>query len=150
MKKPPAPRLSPQEKYNQASDELEGKGQPKGKAIDPAHAVKLLDEACAAKHGSSCTLLGFLYARGRNKLARDDARAMEFFVKGCSNDDLEGCINIGDLGVRTAEYAAARVAFERACELGSGLGCARAGDLLERGIGGAATRRRRRPCSRSR
>lgn len=139
VKKPPAPRLSPQEKYNQASDELEGKGQPKGKAIDPAHAVKLLDEACAAKHGSSCTLLGFLYARGRNKLARDDARAMTYFVKACAVDDLEGCINIGDLGVRTAEYAAARVAFERACELGSGLGCARAGDLLERGIGGAAS-----------
>ena len=139
VKKPPAPRLSPQEKYNQASDELEGKGLPKGKSIDPAHAVKLLDEACDARHGSSCTLLGFLSARGRSKLARDDARAMTYFVKACAVDDLEGCINIGDLGVRTAEFAAARVAFQRACELGSGIGCARAGDLIERGIGGAAS-----------
>lgn len=131
VKKKPAPRLSPQEKYNQASEELQGKG-------DPKHAVQLLEEACTAKHGSSCTLLGFLYARGRAKVVRDDVKAMEFFVKGCSNDDLEGCFNIGDLGVRTAEYPAARVAFSRACQLGSGVGCARGADLIERGIGGPA------------
>lgn len=138
VKKKPAPKLSPQEKYNQASDELEGKGLPKGKEVDPRRAVQLLDEACAANHGSSCTLLGFLYARGRSKLARDEAKAMTYFVRACQHDDLEGCINIGDLGVRTAEYSAARTAFQRACQLGSGVGCARGADLIERGIGGPA------------
>ena len=138
VKKKPAPKLSPQEKYNQASDELEGKGLAKGKSIDPAHAITLLDEACAASHGDSCTLLGFLYARGRSKVARDDPRAMTYFEKACQLDDLEGCFNIGDLGVRMGDYPAARVAFQRACELGSGTGCARGADLIERGIGGTA------------
>ncbi len=145
VKKKPAPKLSPQEKYNQASDELEGKGLGKGRELDPTHAVQLLDEACGAGHGSSCTLLGFLSARGRNKLPRDDTKAMTYFVKACQLDDLEGCFNIGDLGVRTADYTAARVAFQRACELGSGIGCARGADLLERGIGGAADPRGAQP-----
>ena len=136
VKKKPAPKLSPQEKYNQASDELEGKGLAKGQAVDPKHALQLLEEACVAAHGSSCTLLGFLHARGRHKLPRDEGRAMTYFVKACQLDDLEGCFNIGDLGVRMAEYSAARIAFQRACELGSGIGCARGADLIDRGIGG--------------
>lgn len=138
VKKKPAPRLSPQEKYNQASEQLERKG-------DPKRALQLLEEACTASHGSSCTLLGFLYARGRARLLRDDAKAMTYFVKACTHDDLEGCFNIGDLGVRTAEYAAARTAFSRACELGSGVGCARGADLIERGIGGPPDARAAQP-----
>ena len=46
-------------------------------------------------------------------------------VKACQLDDLEGCMNIGDVGMRTAEFVAARAAFARACQLGSGSGCVR-------------------------
>lgn len=134
VKKRPAPRLSPEEKYDRANDHLEGRG----KAPDPRRGVRLLEENCAADHGPSCNLLGFLHARGRSGVARDEARAMELFVRACKVDELEGCFNIGDLAYRTGKYADAQTAFKRACELGSGIGCARGADLIERGIGGKA------------
>ena len=134
VKKKPAPKLSAQEKYDRASDDLEGKG----KAPDPKRGLRLLEENCAADHGSSCTLLGFLYARGRSTVTRDDPKALQYFQQACKLDDLEGCFNIGDLAYRTGDNAGARSAFTRACELGSGMGCARGADLIERGIGGKA------------
>lgn len=132
VKKKPAPKLSAQETFDRANDDLEGKG----KGADPKRGVRLLEENCTARHGGSCTLLGFLYSRGRNGVARDDTKSMEYFVKACTLDDVEGCYHIGNVAYQIAEYPASRVAYQRACELGSGLACARGGELFERGVGG--------------
>ncbi|MBX3160750.1 MAG: sel1 repeat family protein [Deltaproteobacteria bacterium] len=133
VKRPPPPKpASPQEKHDQAVDHLEGRG----KAPDAKKGVALLEEACSAKHGESCTLLGFLYSRGRAPVARDEKKGMDYYVRACDLKDLEGCFNVGDLAYRTGDYARARSGFKFACELGSGVGCARGADLLESGVGG--------------
>lgn len=132
VKKKPAPKLSAQEKFDRANDDLEGKG----RGADAKRGVKLLEENCTAGHGPSCTLLGFLYSRGRSGVARDDTKSMEYLVRACTLDDVEGCYHIGSVASQSAQYSAARVAYQRACELGSGLACARGGDLFERGVGG--------------
>ena len=133
VKKKAAPKLSAQEKFDRANDDLEGKGH----GADPKRGVKLLEENCAGGHGASCTLLGFLYSRGRN-VARDDVKSMEYLVKACTLNDVEGCYHIGNVAYQIAEYSSSRIAYQRACELGSGLACARGGEMFERGVGGAA------------
>lgn len=132
VKKKPAPKLSAQEKFDRANEHLEGRG----RGANPARGVAMLEENCTGGHGPSCTLLGFLHARGRAGIAANATKSMEYFVKACSLDDIEGCYHIGNVANQLAEYPAARIAYQRACELGSGLACARGGDLFERGVGG--------------
>jgi TPR repeat protein len=134
VKRPPPPKpASPAEKHAQAVDHLEGRG----KTPDARKGLALLEEACTAKHGDSCTLLGFLYSRGRNPVTRDEKKAMEYYTRACELNDLDGCFDVGDLAYRTGKYVEARAGFKHACELGSGVGCARGADLIENGVGGA-------------
>ncbi len=131
IKKKPAPKLSPQEKFDRANDDIEGRG----KSPDPKRGVALLDEACSTGHTESCTLLGFLYTRGR-VVVKDDKKAMDHFVKSCNLKDLQGCFYIGDLAYRTGKHPAARAAFQKACDMGGGVACTRGAELLEDGTGG--------------
>lgn len=131
VKKKAAPKLSAQEKFDRANDDLEGKG----RGADPKRGIKMLEENCTAKHGPSCTLLGFLYSRGR-VVTRDDVKSMEYLVKACTLNDVEGCYHIGGVAYQIAEYSAARIAYQRACELGSGIACAYGGEMFDRGVGG--------------
>lgn len=134
VKKKAAPRMSPQEKFERASDDIEGRG----KTPDPKRGLTTLEQTCTGdKHGPSCRLLGFLYVRGRAPATKDDKKAADYFAKGCSGGDLEACTDVGDLAVRTGDYGKARMAFQHGCELGSGVACARDGDLLEGGLGGS-------------
>lgn len=134
VKKKAAPRMSPQEKFERASDDIEGRG----KTPDPKRGLTTLEQTCTGdKHGPSCRLLGFLYVRGRAPATKDDKKAADYFAKGCSFNDLEACTDVGDLAVRTGDYGKARMAFQHGCELGSGVACARDGDLLEGGLGGS-------------
>lgn len=133
VKKKAAPRMSPQEKFERASDDIEGRG----KTPDPKRGLATLEQTCTAdKHGASCRLLGFLYVRGRAPASKDDRKAADYFAKGCSYNDLEACTDVGDLAVRTGDYGKARMAFQHGCELGSGVACARDGELLDTGLGG--------------
>ncbi|MEJ7599559.1 MAG: tetratricopeptide repeat protein [Kofleriaceae bacterium] len=131
VKQKPARKQSPQDRYDRAVEDLDGRG----KAPDPRRGLALLETTCTAGHGASCTLLGFLSSRGRG-VSKDDKRAMTYFEQGCKLDDLEGCVYVGELASRTGEYPSSRIAYQRACELGSGVACARAGVQFENGIGG--------------
>ena len=134
VKKKAAPRMSPQEKFDRASDDIEGRG----KAPDPKRGLLTLEATCNSdRHGASCRLLGFLYVRGRAPAVKDDRKAADYFAKGCSYNDLEACTDVGDLAVRTGDYGKARMAFQHGCELGSGVACARDAELLDTGMGGA-------------
>jgi TPR repeat protein len=133
VKKKVAARASAQERFEKASDDIEGRG----KAPDPKRGLAALEQTCGEKHGASCRLLGFLYVRGRAPAIKDDRKAADYFAKGCSVNDLESCVDVGDLAVRTGDYPKARIAFQHGCELGSGVACARDADLLDRGLGGA-------------
>jgi len=133
VKKKVAPAMSSQQKFDLASDDIEGRG----KSPDPKRGLATLEQTCGAKHGASCRLLGFLYVRGRAPAAKDDRKAAQYFAKGCSYSDLEACVDVGDLAVRTGDYGKARMAFQHGCELGSGIACVRDADLLDTGLGGA-------------
>lgn len=53
VKKKAAPRMSPQEKFERASDDIEGRG----KAPDPKRGLTTLEQTCTGdKHGPSCRL----------------------------------------------------------------------------------------------
>ncbi len=133
VKKKAAPRMSPQEKFDRASDDIEGRG----KAPDPKRGLSSLEQTCNTdKHGPSCRLLGFLYVRGRAPATKDDRKAADYFAKGCSFNELEACTDVGDLAVRTGDYGKARMAFQHGCELGSGVACVRDAELLDTGLGG--------------
>ncbi|MBS1122260.1 MAG: Sel1 protein [Deltaproteobacteria bacterium] len=133
MKKKPAPKLSAQEKFVRANDDIEGRG----KSPDPRRGVALLEEACGRdSHPESCNLLGFLYTRGR-VVAKDDKKAMDYYVKSCKLKDVQGCFYIGDLAYRIGTYPAARDAFQKTCDMGGGVACTRGAELLEDGTGGA-------------
>ena len=111
VKRPPPPKpASPQEKHAQAVDHLEGRG----KTPDPKRGIALLEEACTAKNAESCTLLGFMYSRGRNPVARDEAKAMDYYVRACELNDLDGCFDVGDLAYRKGKYPESRAGFKHA------------------------------------
>ncbi len=119
-----APR-SPQKAYDDAVADLTGNAAHP----DPARGLATLTQNCErASHGPSCTLLGFLYSRGR-AVEADPVRAMQLFVKACGGGDVDGCFNVGDFAERVGLYAEARTAFAHACDIGSGLACSRGGDL---------------------
>src|SRR5258706_5447030 len=84
VKKKAAPRMSPQEKFDRASDDIEGRG----KAPDAKRGLGLLEQACSTdNHAASCRLLGFLYVRGRAPVAKDDNKAADYFAKACNLKD---------------------------------------------------------------
>ena len=133
MKKRAAPRQSAQDKFNQANDHLEGRG----KSPDPKKGIALLEEACTRNnHAQSCTLLGFLYARGRAPVAVDVDKASQYYTKSCGLKDMDGCVLEADFAFRIGRYEIARQSFEKACNAKSAYACARYADLLDRGVGG--------------
>ncbi|MBA2544148.1 MAG: sel1 repeat family protein, partial [Deltaproteobacteria bacterium] len=133
MKKRAAPRLSAQDKFNKANDHIDGRG----KDPDPKKGVALLEESCGKdNHAQSCTLLGFLYARGRAPVGVDAAKASQYYTKACTLKDIDGCILDADFAFRIGKYETARTSFDKACTAKSGFACARYADILDRGIGG--------------
>ena len=61
--------------------------------------------------------MGFRNGRGS---ARDDARALDYFERGCTGGDLVGCLNVGEfyangMGGVTRDYARAAALYQRAC-----------------------------------
>ena len=127
-----APPRSPQKKYDDASADISGNGAHP----DARRGVATLDDNCKHNHAPSCTLLGFLYSRGREPVKNDPVKAMELFVKACGMSDIDGCFQVADLAERVGLYAEARTAFVHACDIGSGLGCVRGGDLYRGEQGG--------------
>jgi len=132
-KKKAAPRQSAQDKFNKANDHLEGRGQ----GPSPAKGIALLEEACTKdNHAQSCTLLGFLYARGRAPVQVDGAKASQYYTKACGLKDNDGCVLDADFAFRIGRYENARTSFEKACAAKVGFACARFADMMDRGIGG--------------
>eukprot|EP00040_Diaphanoeca_grandis_P041312 m.262807 g.262807 ORF g.262807 m.262807 type:complete len:246 (+) comp47038_c0_seq1:130-867(+) len=94
-------------------------------------AVKLYARLCDTRnHGASCLSRGMLERNGRGLSApeKDQAAAMESFVKACKYDDAKGCQNagllskIGAVGV-PKDQGKALDFFGKACEGGEPNGC---------------------------
>jgi TPR repeat protein len=101
-------------------------------------AVQILADACDRQSGAACTHLAYLYAVGKI-VERDDLRSLEFYTRGCSSGDANGCYNQGlmrDQGRGFATSAAsAAPAYEQACNEGVSKACTNLGFLYENGKG---------------
>jgi len=121
-KKKTSHHSSPAKKYYQAIEHLEGTTRhPR-----PERGVRLLEEACKAKYGPACTLLGFLHLGGRN-VEVNVVQALADYDKGCNYRDPNGCLGAADIHSRgllgKVDHAAAIPFLEAACKLKSGKGC---------------------------
>ena len=105
---------------------------------DSPDAVKVLEDGCDRRSGAACTHLAYLYAVGKI-VERDDLRSLEFYTRGCSFGDANGCYNQGlmrDQGRGFAMSAAsAAPAYEQACNEGVSKACTNLGYLYENGKG---------------
>lgn len=105
---------------------------------DSPEAVKVLEDGCDRRSGAACTHLAYLYAVGKI-VERDDLRSLEFYTRGCSFGDANGCYNQGlmrDQGRGFAMSAAsAAPAYEQACNEGVSKACTNLGYLYEHGKG---------------
>jgi TPR repeat protein len=101
-------------------------------------AVQILEDACDLQSGAACTHLAYLYAVGKI-VEKDDLRSLEFYTRGCSAGDANGCYNQGlmrDQGRGFAKSAAsAAPAYEQACNEGVSKACTNLGYLYENGRG---------------
>jgi TPR repeat protein len=105
---------------------------------DSPEAVQVLEDGCDRRSGAACTHLAYLYAVGKI-VERDDLRSLEFYTRGCSFGDANGCYNQGlmrDQGRGFAISAAsAAPAYEQACNEGVSKACTNLGFLYENGKG---------------
>jgi hypothetical protein len=113
-----------------------------------------MHELCAGGHGRACSLLGRAYLEGGASyapVAKDHARALSYFTRGCEAGDLFGCYHRGrvyHLGLGVARHPARALAlFERVCAEQEGdmgpSACLEAGKLYAAGDDGVARDRRR-------
>jgi len=106
----------------------------------PRHGRAALEQSSRKRAAASCTSLGWLYDHPRGRIERDDARAAEFFRRGCDGNDVLGCANLGVMyeygrGVQKDEARAAML-YRRACDEGNAQGCTNLGVMYDRGSGG--------------
>jgi TPR repeat protein len=103
--------------------------------IDPDIITRLLERACAGGDGVSCGNLGAVYAVGKGGVAKDDAKALATWKKGCELRSGHACMSIGNRyregrGV-ARDLRVATGYLEKSCTLGSPDGCLYMGTLLE-------------------
>ncbi|MCA9675404.1 MAG: sel1 repeat family protein, partial [Myxococcales bacterium] len=127
-------RKSPEDKYYEALEHLEGRA----KNPSVAKAVALLEDACTRKLGEACTQLGFVYLRGRGVTA-DPAKAVEHYERACKLGDNDGCIGAADVyatGVLgKIDHGRAAKLLDGACKGGSGRACHELAGKYQRALG---------------
>ncbi|MFK7987435.1 MAG: hypothetical protein AB8I08_15545 [Sandaracinaceae bacterium] len=111
----------------------------RGTETDAAGAVALWQRACDMEDVEACERVGEAYRDG-DGVERDIARASTLFQSACDAENGIACTNIASLALRgedrpEADPAFAFMAYERACQFGSRVGCRMAGRLLRDGRG---------------
>ena len=84
--------------------------------------VQFAEHGCQGGDPGGCAMLGRLYERGYG-VAPDPARSAAYYEQACAGGHRQSCLFLAS----RAEGPAAVLAFERACNAGSGLGCVTAG-----------------------
>lgn len=79
------------------------------------------EDGCRGGDPSGCALLGVMYEEGL-AVSVDPARSTAYYDEACGKGHRRSCLTVAE----RAEGAAARRAYERACDAGSGFGCAAA------------------------
>jgi TPR repeat protein len=122
VKKRVARKSTPEETFDAAIDQLEGKV----KGASAAKGAALLEKACTEKLAPACTVLGYVYLNGRG-VAADAKRAEAAYAAGCELGDDDGCIGAADVHSRgllgEVDHASAIPLLAKACARGSGRAC---------------------------
>jgi TPR repeat protein len=58
------------------------------------HKSKLRATNAGLNSGSGCSILGYLYGRGKG-VKQDDFKALKFYQKACDLNNGTGCFNLG-------------------------------------------------------
>lgn len=93
---------------------------------------------CDLAGGSSCTTLGYLYAKGKGG-TQDHRAAAKLYAKACTLNSGQGCSNLGvnyrwGRGV-TKNRRTASFYYDKGCNLGNMLGCNNLGWDYQKGTG---------------
>jgi TPR repeat protein len=128
--------LSEQEKLGKLFEFINGNDQ--SKAVSAIQEVKAM---CTSGYGQACSEMGNLSRlHPGNDPVGANARALEYYDRGCSAGDGFGCAAAGDMQMGDKDPvdvpASALVYFEKACELDSAAGCSFAGIAQRKGAGG--------------
>ena len=102
-------------------------------------AAQFADRGCTLGAARACTVLGTLTIDGRGT-AKDEARALELYTRGCDGGDGHGCESLAFTLERAGNEAEAFARYERACELKSARGCRALGMKYADGVGRPADR----------
>ena len=140
-KKRKVTRLSPQQKYYEAVEHLEGTHRrPNAK-----RGVKLLSQACAKSHAESCNLLAFLHLNAR-EVSYDANKSLSLYRKSCGFKDPQGCLGAADIYSRgllgRADHVSARRFLETSCRLSNATACYRLAEHYEKALGGKQNKAR--------
>jgi TPR repeat protein len=88
-------------------------------------AAALFRDACAHGDAGGCSALGVIHEVGLTG-PKNAALAAAHYRRACELGNRQGCQNLETLAnsaYRSADYAAARVLFARACDAKKGVGC---------------------------
>lgn len=94
-------------------------------------------QGCNGGDAKGCALLGLIHEKGRG-VAVDFVRAARYYDEACGKGHLRSCLVIAQ---RAAAGRPAVLAYERACQAGSGFACAAAAQHHARGVGVAQSTR---------
>ncbi len=141
IKKRRAKKKSPEEKYYEAVEHLEGTA----KRPKPKRGISLLKQACKARHPQSCTLLGFLYLNARS-VEFNGKVSLDFYDKACRLADPNGCLGAAEVHSRGVlgkiDHGKSRGFLESACKLKNGKGCYNLAEKYANALGVAQDKRR--------
>ena len=117
------------------SSEAVGPPAPPDAPTDPATAMT---QACESGEANACHALAAAYDEGRPGVAPDQAKAEQYYRRGCELGSVPSCSSEAALIMRAGEGAdteRARAAFGKACELGDAPGCANLAGMYHFGQG---------------
>jgi len=90
-------------------------------------AAGFFDQACAGGLALGCRNLGYVRSRMESP---DWALTLAAHQRGCELDDLRACNGAAAAAAKLGDTAAQMSFYQRACELGSGMGCSNHGVVL--------------------
>ncbi len=91
-----------------------------------SQSAKLLERGCK---------LGDLYACERLAARAEPRRAEQLLSRSCTASRASSCLALGDAFGRSSQHVQALTNYQRSCDLGLTLGCARAATTLDKGRG---------------
>ena len=136
---PHAPKSSPEPPPPPETKPDKPKPEPEPPVTPPSSQTRIA-RGCAQGRGADCTAAGNLFLTGKG-VEKSVAEALSLFKRACHLKSMAGCVKSGDIMSAQGHHRDARRAYERACDSGVALACAKLSDLWREGAGGRQSHR---------